>query len=142
MNLEQDGALHRPENSEHTEGPDNPKLPTTIQDTLTVCQYLGKDYLWVDRLCIIQDGPDRDIQVHFDEMGSIYNHAFVTLVAYEGADANYGLHGISKPIEFGIPDIDFWTRSEWSKRGWTYQEAILLSSPWAGSSSSMKGKQH
>ncbi|KAK8233065.1 heterokaryon incompatibility protein-domain-containing protein [Phyllosticta capitalensis] len=121
--LEEDGALDKPENPDEPEGPDNPRVPATIRDAMTVCRHLGQKYLWVDRICIVQDGPER--QLHFDEMGLIFNDALVTLVAFEGRNARYGLHGISKPFDLNAPDIDFWTRSEWPKRGWTYQEAIL-----------------
>ncbi|KAK8242890.1 heterokaryon incompatibility protein-domain-containing protein [Phyllosticta capitalensis] len=123
IKLQEDGALDRPEHPEKSEGPGNPQVPTTIRDAMTACQHLGKKYLWVDRLCILQDGAEK--QIHFDEMGRIYNGAFVTLVAFEGTDARYGLHGISRPIDLSASEVDFWTRSEWLKRGWTYQEAIL-----------------
>ncbi|KAK7518062.1 heterokaryon incompatibility protein-domain-containing protein [Phyllosticta citriasiana] len=123
--LQEYGALDRPENPEEPQGPDNPAIPATIKDAMTACKCLGQRYLWVDRLCIVQDGPEDDIQAHFDGIGRIYNHALVTLIAYEGRDARHGLHGISRPIFSKTPENDFWTRSEWLKRGWTYQEAVL-----------------
>lgn len=57
-------------------------------------------YLWVDTLCIVQHGPEEDVLVHFDGTGRIYNHALVTLIAYEDDDARYGLHGILSPHSF------------------------------------------
>ncbi|OJJ38775.1 hypothetical protein ASPWEDRAFT_104217 [Aspergillus wentii DTO 134E9] len=35
--------------------------PTTIQDAMTACGKLGIRYLWIDRLCIIQDNLEEKI---------------------------------------------------------------------------------
>ncbi|KAK8179547.1 heterokaryon incompatibility protein-domain-containing protein [Phyllosticta citribraziliensis] len=109
-------------------------VPATIRDAMTACRRLGIGYLWVDRLCIIQDDddPDGEKQAQIDNMGRIYSHAFVGLAATEGEDANSGLRGVSKSL---IRTQHFWRSfdmkdsaigvSKWAKRGWTYQEAIL-----------------
>ncbi|PYI03677.1 HET-domain-containing protein [Aspergillus sclerotiicarbonarius CBS 121057] len=118
------------------------KVPDTIANAITVCAALGKRYLWVDRLCIIQDeenNPSKQAQI--DAMGGIYGGAFATLIAFEGTDARYGLHGVSPALKrapyyririggelFFERTRGLWSsreRSKWHTRGWTYQEAIL-----------------
>ncbi|KAK8255417.1 heterokaryon incompatibility protein-domain-containing protein [Phyllosticta capitalensis] len=107
----------------------NPAVPKTIQDAIVAGQRLGEKYLWVDRLCILQDddGPNGEKQEHIERMGQVYSHAFVTLAAVDGTDAGHGLHGVSglklRGDEYG--EFYFLQTSTWVKRAWTYQEAIL-----------------
>ncbi|ETS77265.1 hypothetical protein PFICI_11139 [Pestalotiopsis fici W106-1] len=104
-------------------------VPATIKDAITICNnHLGIRYLWVDRLCIVQDdvGPDGEKQEQIEAMGRIYNHAAVTLVAAEG-DASAGFPGVTRPF---VPSRRHrsWNiirPSRWAQRGWTYQEAML-----------------
>ncbi|KAK8247844.1 heterokaryon incompatibility protein-domain-containing protein [Phyllosticta capitalensis] len=121
----------------------NSKVPSTIQDAMAVCQIFGIRYLWVDRLCILQDddNPNGDKQAQIQDMGRIYNYAFVTLAAMEG-DASFGLCGISKALRKAqhpdssreVYDYHQFLRntstamirsSRWAQRGWTFQEAVL-----------------
>lgn len=113
-----------------------PEVPTTIKDAMYVCSCLNKKYLWVDRFCIVHDHPSsRDVQIN--AMGSIYSHSFVTLVAMEGHDADFGICGVSKDRMYEISfkkgriaeiyesfrlDKPRWT---WMSRGWTLQESVL-----------------
>ncbi|KAK8257835.1 heterokaryon incompatibility protein-domain-containing protein [Phyllosticta capitalensis] len=103
------------------------RVPATIKDAMTACQRLDIKYLWVDRLCIIQDddAPNGEKYSQLRHMGSIYHHAAVTLVAMQGVDANSGLNGVSQPLKLDKPTHFDLERSPWAKRGWTYQEAIL-----------------
>jgi hypothetical protein len=55
-------------------------LPQPIQDAMEVTRRLGVPYLWVDRLCIIQDDKE-DTKAECDRMCDIYERAFVTLSA-------------------------------------------------------------
>ncbi|KAK8176058.1 hypothetical protein IWX90DRAFT_130600 [Phyllosticta citrichinensis] len=52
------------------------RVPATIQDAMTACQHLGQRYLWVVRLCILQDddsgSPQRGKQAQIEKMGEIY----------------------------------------------------------------------
>ncbi|KAK7626320.1 heterokaryon incompatibility protein-domain-containing protein [Phyllosticta citricarpa] len=108
-------------------------VPATIRDAMTACHYLGIGYLWVDRLCIVQDDDDADgeKQIQINNMGRIYNHASVVLAAVEGKDAESGLRGVSKSLPrttngmFYFKDQAVIMESKWANRGWTYQEAIL-----------------
>jgi hypothetical protein len=62
------------------------RLPKVILDTMDLTTALGKRYLWVDRLCIIQDGPKKKAEI--DRMDQIYHGAYATIAAA----ATYGLY--------------------------------------------------
>ena len=118
------------------------EVPRTIRHAMRACAALGKRYLWVERLCIIQDeeeNPSKQTQI--DAMGEIYGSAWLTIVAIEGTSADYGLHGVSPSLE-RVPSYQIYLGGEglsekipslssicndrmWTTRGWTYQEAIL-----------------
>lgn len=72
-------------------------LPGTIKDAVEVCHMLGVEYLWVDRLCIIQDDTKEQKAPQLSQMGLIYGQASFTIVAAAGEDAHHGLPGVSKP---------------------------------------------
>ncbi|KAF3759936.1 heterokaryon incompatibility, partial [Cryphonectria parasitica EP155] len=105
--------------------------PATIEDAMAVCRILDKKYLWVDRLCIPQDGSQKskkDREAQIGQMGRIYNHAFVTLAAVEGADPRHGLHGVSTRLQLKpapYKGVYLVARSKWATRAWTLQEAVL-----------------
>ena len=81
-NLFQPGSLSRT----------NLRISRTILDAIYHCRMLGERYLWVDALCILQeDEEDRSAQIA--NMGSIYSHAYITIVAAAG-DAETGLPGV------------------------------------------------
>lgn len=114
-------------------------LPATIHDALAVCTKLGIHYLWVDRLCIVQDGSSHKMS-QIAAMGSIYSTAYVTICAVAGTNANHGLLGLDTRPRTIFPggvqisglilapciSVTSAGRSEmWWKRGWTYQEYLL-----------------
>jgi len=71
--LQQEGALI-------TIGTTTAPLPQTILDAIGIPNLLGERYLWVDRLCIVQDdAATKHSQIH--HMSSIYANAHFTLVA-------------------------------------------------------------
>ncbi|KAF2192841.1 hypothetical protein K469DRAFT_652572 [Zopfia rhizophila CBS 207.26] len=56
------------------------------------------EYLWVDRICIVQDGPEKEAQL--SNMAAIYANSYATIVAAQGADAAHGpkgIRGITEP---------------------------------------------
>lgn len=125
-------------------------LPATIWDALTVCQEIGVQYLWVDRLCIIQDSGAQKIE-QIRSMDVIYSHAVLTICAMGSVDSHSGLWGTAgtprtltqghaKIGEFEIIEVLNDDRTwrlghKWWRRAWTYQEYLLsgsklLFSPW------------
>lgn len=69
-------------------------ISRTIKDAMMVISKLGRRYLWVDSLCIIQDDPDTKHHWILN-MGQVYKMASLTIVAGDGLDANAGLWGTS-----------------------------------------------
>jgi Heterokaryon incompatibility protein (HET) len=55
-------------------------LPPIIQDVVSCARSLGIEYVWIDRLCIIQ-GDSEDLQRQRTRMGEIYGNATLTIVA-------------------------------------------------------------
>lgn len=115
-------------------------LPETIRDAIRMVQAVGERFLWVDRLCIVQDDHASKAKA-IQAMGAIYANAHCTIVAADGQDAGYGLRGIgngSQPRRcaqqlLNFPhcgpvvqqqEIDTEGRSRWGTRGWTYQEQL------------------
>ncbi|ORY06639.1 heterokaryon incompatibility protein-domain-containing protein, partial [Clohesyomyces aquaticus] len=114
-------------------------IPDLIQDAITLCQDLSQRYLWVDRLCIVQD-DSASKYAQIQAMDRIYNLATFTII---GAVP----HGIGLPGVRGRPrKSSLWNhnrhfndktrfigdnltatvlRSYWNTRGWTFQERIL-----------------
>ncbi|KAE8448914.1 hypothetical protein EG329_008710 [Mollisiaceae sp. DMI_Dod_QoI] len=115
------------------------KLPATIADALAVCLHLGEDYLWVDRLCIVQDDIDHKM-IQIQAMNDIYASASIVIIQAYGTDMESHLPGVNIPRRpdqvqiniFGLrltnilpKTTNFSYKSSWSTRGWTYQEAAL-----------------
>ncbi|TDZ61165.1 hypothetical protein CTRI78_v004477 [Colletotrichum trifolii] len=115
----------------------------TVENAMEVSRRLGLQYLWADCLCVIQkkdDGEDEPNarQSQLDQMGSIFGHASVIIVAATGEDAEAGLPGVGSPRNTeqaiqGVTDgvnvirpIEY-DRSygKWDTRAWTLQEKLL-----------------
>ncbi|KAI1799007.1 heterokaryon incompatibility protein-domain-containing protein [Daldinia bambusicola] len=120
------------------------RVPQTVRDAMEFTRRIGKRYLWVDTLCIIQDdrkGRDQLIA----RMGDIYNSAAITVIAAVGCNADAGLSGISSRAGCPIKPVTIMTsggtvfhisvclsslceevrREGWNTRGWTFQEQSL-----------------
>jgi hypothetical protein len=118
------------------------RLPLTVRDAIYFTKLMGERYLWVDRLCIIQDDNEQKA-VQLSWMSSIYANSYFTIVAADGSDANYGLRGVcinSSPRSYNPSILHFsstcsmmaapkfetqFNMEAWHKRGWTYQERTL-----------------
>jgi hypothetical protein len=127
--------------------PYTPQLPKTIIDAMEITLAIGKRYLWVDRLCIVQDDPQKEQEI--TRMDQIYSGAYLTLIAA----AKHGLY-CTPNVTFqnpAYPDYrssNWWdiqdrfaskidrdsriteyheaiSESKWAKRAWTYQEYIF-----------------
>ena len=121
-------------------------IPSTIADAMKLCWMIGRDYLWVDAICIQQDDKDdKDRQIQ--QMDKVYALADFTIVpALKGPRSQYcdswsGLPGVSKP-RIGEPKIEKIRNQQlgsltmgkfldeiadtfWSQRAWTMQEMYL-----------------
>ena len=124
-------------------------IPKTVWEAIECIKELGEDFLWVDRLCIIQDDPFAK-PATIKQMHRIYMNAMFTIVAAAGIDCQHGLAGFrtdwnptiqSRALEnvgpCTIRGIDLQLResqdphpltslwgSRWSTRGWTFQEKV------------------
>jgi hypothetical protein len=79
----------------------DPSIPKTIRDVIQFLNLINERYLWVDRLCILQD-DDASKAKHINNMAFIYSNARMTLVAAVGQGADSGLlgiQGITPPFE-------------------------------------------
>ncbi|KAK4228112.1 heterokaryon incompatibility protein-domain-containing protein [Podospora fimiseda] len=111
-----------------------------VQDSIRVAKELSYHYLWADAHCIDQkDTVNKHEQI--SNMHLIYGRADLMLIAAAGQDSSYGLPGVSSrrrtPQPWGFfggkmlvvqpsPRKDILLEGcHWSKRGWTYQDALL-----------------
>ncbi|RAK95909.1 HET-domain-containing protein [Aspergillus ibericus CBS 121593] len=107
---------------------------------MVLVQELHERYLWVDRLCLIQDNLSKHDGIR--NMGSIYSHALLTIIALSGEDANHGLPGVfpgSRPPQMiqrvkgvhlmpALPDLQYALEASLhTTRGWTFPEVLLSS---------------
>lgn len=120
-------------------------LPRTFKDAARVTQMLGKRYLWIDSLCIIQ-GSSADWQREAAQMDSVYRNAYLTIAAASSTDSEGGLYIDDKlatmvqTVEIPFPDsFEMIAKCRWRpqdrpelfdssllhSRGWILQEAVL-----------------
>ena len=116
------------------------RLPRTVEDAMLLVKSLGKQYLWVDSVCINQSDEKEKLE-HMGIMSDIYGGAYATIIALSGASANAGLprvgsnrsayHQLSCTLDWkrlvGLgPTLSqlVWVLP-WGKRAWTFQEALL-----------------
>ncbi|KAK4195283.1 heterokaryon incompatibility protein-domain-containing protein [Triangularia verruculosa] len=64
-------------------GIDYDDLPPLLRDVVTCARALNIEYLWVDRLCIVQ-GEGGDFSTQAPKMGDIYGNATITIAAASG----------------------------------------------------------
>ncbi|KAK4451180.1 heterokaryon incompatibility protein-domain-containing protein [Podospora aff. communis PSN243] len=79
---------------------DQVDLPRTIRDAMAFVAALGLSYLWVDRLCIMQDNEEHK-HGQIKAMGSIYSHSSFTIIAAQSHDAFGPLS--SRPLRTSSP---------------------------------------
>lgn len=68
-------------------------IPETIRNAIALTKALGETQLWVDSLCIVQD-DEVALQHDLRNMHRIYASSFLTIIAEDGQDAEFGLRGL------------------------------------------------
>jgi len=127
------------------------QLPQNFSDAIDLCRRLGLAYLWIDSLCIIQegDGSVEDWLYHVTEMRHIYQEATINIAASRAANAETGMyversshhlklsvirsHGTGKVssglyllLEHKMAEYEgSWHKSPLNCRGWVFQERLL-----------------
>ncbi|KAF5236757.1 hypothetical protein FANTH_11135 [Fusarium anthophilum] len=71
-------------------------LPATFKDAIRVTRELGKRYLWIDSLCIIQ-GDDGDWGTEAMKMETVFKNAYCTIAATSAEDSTKGF--LNRPVE-------------------------------------------
>ncbi|APA13169.1 hypothetical protein SS1G_14072 [Sclerotinia sclerotiorum 1980 UF-70] len=112
------------------------QLSRTIQDAIDVTKRLRERYLWIDSLCITQDGLEEK-QKALEDMGLVYSQALLMICAADDRCPDDGLSGLNVPRKISqhkreiMPGLTLAAQyafepyvdtSIYNSRGWTYQE--------------------
>ncbi|KAF4494301.1 HET-domain containing protein [Fusarium agapanthi] len=116
------------------------ELPATFRDSVIVTRALGRPYLWIDSICIIQ-GPDGDFGQEAKRMEQVYSGAYCVLAASRSPGHSAGFLGPRKEAlsvtlsregsePFYLCEIidDFQSHvleGSLNERGWVLQEHAL-----------------
>lgn len=115
-------------------------IPKTIKHAIEVVQAIGERFMWVDQLCVPQEGDEKVMYANIQRMGHVYNRALFTIVAGDSMHADEGLRGLhghpsrgKQLMEDGIiknARMVLPTRMElnyeaWEERAWCFQEKLL-----------------
>ncbi|EUC31363.1 hypothetical protein COCCADRAFT_76597, partial [Bipolaris zeicola 26-R-13] len=115
-------------------------IPKTIKHAIEVVQAIGERFMWVDQLCVPQEGDEKVMHANIQRMGHVYNRALFTIVAGDSMHADEGLRGLhghpsrgKQLMEDGIiknARMVLPTRMElnyeaWEERAWYFQEKLL-----------------
>jgi hypothetical protein len=121
------------------------QLPDIITDAIALCRDLGERYLWIDRLCIIQDDQiTKPGQIN--AMDTIYRSASFTIIGALNTRDDIGLPGCAgrprhlrssvwslpyeaeveyQGVKCGATVDNIIDTTLWNRRGWTFQERLL-----------------
>ncbi|CZR70242.1 uncharacterized protein PAC_20143 [Phialocephala subalpina] len=115
-------------------------LAQSFQDAITVTRALGKQYLWIDSLCIIQE-DEADWEREAKRMETVFSQAYCTIAATSATGSTVGFLGPRPNKEYiSVSDssesqlylcetVDDFTGDVvdgvLNKRGWVYQERAL-----------------
>ena len=100
-------------------------LPNTFKDAIVVCRKFGIQYLWIDRLCIVQNSKS-DWEKQSGAMGSIYYESTLTLAATVSRDSATGLFVQKRRSDYECHDFITLPSSFGSNMGQVY----LTASSW------------
>ncbi|KAK8255547.1 heterokaryon incompatibility protein-domain-containing protein [Phyllosticta capitalensis] len=79
-------------------------LPKTFRDAMKIIERLRVQYLWIDRLCIIQDSME-DWAQECATMGDVYRHSFLNISAHGAYDDQDGCF-FSRNQQLQIPQVN------------------------------------
>ncbi|KAH8897353.1 HET-domain-containing protein, partial [Thozetella sp. PMI_491] len=132
-----------PDNLEqHKKGIPFRDLPATFRDAITVTRSLGKRYLWIDSICIMQ-GPRGDFAAQAKKMETVFSSAYCVLAASRSHSHFEGFLQDRRPRDYvtirgsgndAVPfyiceNIDYFDHhvleGHLNKRGWVLQEHAL-----------------
>ncbi|KAF2032743.1 HET-domain-containing protein [Setomelanomma holmii] len=70
------------------------QIPSTIKDAMEICRQMGETFLWIDRLCIVQDDK-KDVEGQLQSMSAIFHRVKLTTVTTCDDSMNEALPGVS-----------------------------------------------
>lgn len=96
------------------------ELPKLFTDTIDLARKLKISYIWIDSLCIVQQGDDgADWQRESVRMGEYYQKALVTIAATSGSN-NIGLIPPRTSLAPKIVRLPYWNSRTGSREGYFY----------------------
>ncbi|ETS85325.1 hypothetical protein PFICI_03350 [Pestalotiopsis fici W106-1] len=126
----------------HINGISCASLPATFHDAVKVTRALGCPYLWIDLICIVQEGSRSDFHVEAKNMEQVFSGAYCVLASSRdpGHDAGFlqartpkatlslQKTGQTAPLYITEPIGDFHgnvLEGSLNQRGWVLQEHAL-----------------
>lgn len=123
------------------------QLSQVFQDAIVVARFLGLRFLWIDCLCIVQEGDKgKDWMIEASRMHLTYQHAYCNISAdcgldedglfferdhsfYSEARIHAHLDAQTDITDWTSVDKDMWltevNNSPLNSRGWVFQERML-----------------
>ncbi|VUC24207.1 unnamed protein product [Clonostachys rosea] len=86
-------------------------LPLSYRDAFTVLQRMGLQYLWIDRLCVIQDS-ESDLAAHDNVRSDIYANSFLGIGAAGSSSPGSGLFVERDPEAVVANNNQFYTAND------------------------------
>ncbi|KAK3995016.1 heterokaryon incompatibility protein-domain-containing protein [Cladorrhinum sp. PSN332] len=122
-------------------------LSITFLDAFAIARRLGLKYIWIDSLCIIQEGPESrsDWEAESSRMSKVYSNSFCNIAAAHAADGTQGCFierdpRLVKPVKVDLnwgpnPGPHYAIREKYwlrdvslqplNRRAWVFQERCL-----------------
>ncbi|KAM0424535.1 hypothetical protein ACHAPT_010251 [Fusarium lateritium] len=116
-------------------------LPSMFQDAIKVTRELGLRYIWIDSMCIIQEGHLCDFETEAKHMETVFRLAHCVIAASRSAGTSHGFLGprperarvilpsSSGDAQYVCEAIDDFqhqiVEGDLNKRGWVLQERVL-----------------
>lgn len=82
------------------------EIPRTIKDACSLVRALGERYLWVDRLCIVQDDNESKMEA-IQHMDMIYAGSCLTIIAASNSSVHDGLPGFASTLRDAHQVIEY-----------------------------------